>query len=154
MIKNNEEKDLLYYRDLIYEIKYLARFEQTKDEEVLKRIIKRQSELNSGFTQDIIEIIIGISRKTGVSFRTASAISGYPELVNEVLEELENKVNIMKCDTTAIYKESRSFVVTSEAVIRISQSKTAPTKAKETKDRVETFERNNLSNCTSKKLKR
>lgn len=115
MSQNNELKDLLYYTDLIYEIKKLAGFEQTKNEETEKRIIEREKcivekqiegpfeFLNrlSDFQQELFEIIMGISQKAGVVFRGLQEISKYPELVKEVLEELENKVSGMKSGVTA-----------------------------------------------------
>lgn len=115
MSQNNELKDLLYYTDLIYEIKKLAGFEQIENEETDKRIIEREkcivekqaegpfdfSNRLSDFQQELFEIIMGISQKAGVVFRGLNAISEYPELVKEVLEELEKKVSSMKSDVTA-----------------------------------------------------
>lgn len=126
MSQNNELKDLLYYTDLIYEIKKLAGFEQIKNEEIEKRIIERekcivekQTEgpfdfLNrlSDFQQELFEIIMGISQKAGVVFRGLNAISEYPELVKEVLEELEKKVSSMKSDATANEVEVSNNITT------------------------------------------
>ena len=104
---NLEIKDALYYSDLMYELRSLAGFEQQEDEAIEERIAKRQEDiveeqengpfryLNklSIFQQELFEIISGISKKAGVAFRSLSAISNYPELVNEVLADLENKKN-------------------------------------------------------------
>ncbi len=115
---NLQNKDALYYSDLIYELKSLAGFEQQEDVETLRRIIQRkqtividqESELltssyqTSEFMQEVIEIIIGISKKAGVHFKSANSISNYPELVNEVLADLENKKN--ELNNTSILKNS------------------------------------------------
>lgn len=104
---NLEIKDALYYSDLMYELRSLAGLEQQEDEATQERIVKRQEDiveeqengpfryLNklSIFQQELFEIISGISKKAGVTFRSLSAISNYPELVNEVLADLENKKN-------------------------------------------------------------
>ena len=109
---NLELKDVLYYSDLIYEIKKLAGFEQEKNEEVETRILKRHEgiveeqenrpfrflERLSAFQQELFEIVMGISKKAGVAFRGLREISKYPELVNEVLTELEIKKNSIETE--------------------------------------------------------
>ena len=104
---NLEIKDALYYSDLMYELRSLAGFEQDEDETTEERIIEREKSIveeqetgpfhylnkPSIFQQELFEIVSGISKKAGVTFRSLSAISKYPELVNEVLAELEIKKN-------------------------------------------------------------
>ena len=107
ILMNLEVKDALYYSDLMYELRSLAGFEQDEDETTEERIIEREKsiveEQETGpfrylnklsiFQQELFEIVSGISKKAGVTFRSLSAISKYPELVNEVLAELEIKKN-------------------------------------------------------------
>ena len=104
---NLENKDALYYSDLMYVVKSLAGFKQLEDKETEERIAKRQEDivverengmfryLNelSVFQQELFGIVGGISKKAGVAFRGLEEVSKYPELVNEVLTDLENKIN-------------------------------------------------------------
>lgn len=100
---NLQIKDTLYYSDLMYEIRKLAKFEQEQNEFVEQRIAKRTESIAenpetgpyslSTFELELFQIIRGISKKAGVPFKSLSAISKYPELVNEVLAELEVKKN-------------------------------------------------------------
>ena len=106
-LMNLEVKDALYYSDLMYELRSLAGFEQDEDEATEERIIEREKsiveEQETGpfrylnklsiFQEELFEIVSGISKKVGVTFRSLSAISKYPEFVNEVLAELEIKKN-------------------------------------------------------------
>lgn len=105
ILMNLEVKDALYYSDLMYELRSLAGFEQDKDEATEERIIERSKSiveeqetgpfryLNklSVFQQELFEIVSDISKKAGVTFTSLSAISKYPELVKEILIELEEK---------------------------------------------------------------
>lgn len=101
-----EIKDALYYSDLIYELRSLAGFEQQEDKTTEERIAKRKEDIfvkheNETFTltgfklsvfqEELFYFVSRISIKANVNFNEPEEISRYPELVNEVLVDLENK---------------------------------------------------------------
>lgn len=98
-----EFKDALYYSDLMYMLKSLARFEQQKDEVIELRIMEREKSVVdeqepgsyglSIFQEELFEIVSSISKKAGVPFYGLCEISKYPELVKGALANLENKKN-------------------------------------------------------------
>lgn len=73
-----EFKDALYYSDLMYMLKSLARFEQQKDEVIELRIMEREKSVVdeqepgsyelSIFQEELFEIVSSISKKAGVPF--------------------------------------------------------------------------------------
>ena len=96
-------KDALYYDDLIAEIKDLAGIEKITDEIQNKRLFDRcqkvekivngkvVSSLPSPFVMDLITIATDIIKKgSGTDvFKYLEEISNYPELIKEVLKNLE-----------------------------------------------------------------
>ena len=99
---NLEIKDALYYSDLIHKVKVLAGFEQVKDEIAEERIIEREKDIVeeketgplyklSIFEEELFGIVRDISQKAGRTFFSLVEISKYPELVNDVLANLEKK---------------------------------------------------------------
>lgn len=110
MEKNNNEInnfDELYYDDLIYAIKKLAKFEVVDNEETNKRIDKRMVDIEvqpkeyklSNFEEDLFMFVYKISKKVGVNFKGIYEISKYPDLVKEGLEEIEQKKLELKTKT-------------------------------------------------------
>jgi len=105
---NLENKNALYYSDLIYELKRLAGFEQQEDGAIEERITKRQEDILvkyenetfiltgfklSVFQEELFYFVSRISIRANVNFSELEEISRYPELVNEQLADLENKIN-------------------------------------------------------------
>ena len=97
-IKN--EKDELFYNDLIYEIKKLANLDVIDDEITNKRIEKRQEMIEvvigghrvyqpTEFQIALFEFVINIGDLAGVIIETLDGIAKYPELVEESLKELQ-----------------------------------------------------------------
>lgn len=101
-----EIKDALYYSDLMYELRSLAGLEQQEDEATKERIAKRKEDIfvkhkNETFTltgfklsvfqEELFYYVSRISIKANVNFTQLEEISRYPELVNEILVDLENK---------------------------------------------------------------
>ena len=131
---NLEVKEVLYYSDLMYELKNLAGFEQQKDEEAEIRIMEREKDIieeqESGpfsylnvlstFQQELFGIVIGISKKSGDSFESLSAISKYPDLVEEVLADLESKKNEL---SNAMSVEKNGIVLTKKMVSQKNTNK-------------------------------
>lgn len=111
-----EVKDALYYSDLMYEIRSYAGIEQKQDEETEQRIMEREKpiveEQETGplryanalsiFEDELFGIVMGISKKAGVSFKGLDEISRYPKLVEEVLVELELKKNHIETNNKII----------------------------------------------------
>ena len=106
MSKDIELKDNLYYADLIYAVKKLGAIEHIEDSEAEERISLRlqpvydenqekENELIgeelSDFELDLFLVIRVIGKKAGHSFRSIADIRKYPEVIQEVLLELENK---------------------------------------------------------------
>ena len=99
---NIQNKDQLYYNDLIYKIKSLSGLIKVEDPETEQRILDREeligkidenkmiSYMPSMFQLDIFEIVRNISKKLNIPFKTLYEISKYPEEVNEVLHELQS----------------------------------------------------------------
>lgn len=110
MNKDLELKDATYYSDLIYELKSLAGFEQQKNVETETRILERHKgivvemkdgplrymERLSAFQHELFDIIVEISRKSGINFRGLNEISKCPELVKDILTQLEIKKNTLE----------------------------------------------------------
>ncbi len=124
---NLEEKDALYYYDLMYELKRLARFEQKENTETEERIALRLEDIVeeqegpihiayrlSIFQEELFEIIRGISLKAGEPFKGLSQISKYPELVQETLKELEQKKNAVIEEVCATSNNHQAFIVSQE----------------------------------------
>ena len=115
---NLEEKDILYYDDLIYQIKKLAGFEISIDEETNERIILREKPVAekdsegiftylfklSMFEEELFTVIRNISIKAGTSFESLDEISKYPELVNEAITEIKNKKENLKNNNLVLKK--------------------------------------------------
>ena len=100
MDKNFELKDSLYYSDLMYEIKKLARLEYVYDIETELRLRKRKEDVVtktrngdiirlrfelSPFREDIFRIAKDIIKKDNDSFNIVYDIYMYPEQVNKHL---------------------------------------------------------------------
>lgn len=107
MSKNFQLKDSLYYSDLIYEIKKIAKLDYAKDKETELRLRKRKVDVvsktrdgdtirlyfeTSPFQEDVFRTVRNILKKSNESFNSVDEISNYPEAVNECLENL-NKMN-------------------------------------------------------------
>lgn len=99
-VKISQQKDSLYYSDLVYVIKKLAGLEVIDDEETNKRIISReesrkqcQSGANLGtlsdFEIELFDFSLKIAKKAGVKFKTPEEMAKYPHLVMESLKEYE-----------------------------------------------------------------
>ena len=112
---NLEIKDALYYSDLIYKVKFLTGFEQEKDEITEERIMEREKDVVdeqetgpfyklSIFEEELFEIVRDISQKAGRNFFSLFEIFKYPELVNEVLADLEKKKR--ELDKTEVLENS------------------------------------------------
>ena len=122
MYKDLELKDATYYSDLIYELKSLAGFKQQKNVEAETKILERHkgivvemedgplryTERLSAFQHDLFDIIVAISKKSGINFRGLNEISKCPELVKDVLNQLEIKKNTLE-------DENRKVVPNDEA---------------------------------------
>lgn len=106
-------KDITYYEDLLYFVKKTANLDYTYNEETEKRIEERlkgikdnesndtiKGEKLSEFEQDIFEIVRKVSKKSGESFKSISWIRLYPEIINEVICEIEN--NIFNCSQMSL----------------------------------------------------
>lgn len=102
----NENKDALFYSDLIYKIKQLAQFEGEEDPLVEARIEEREKEIPamedgiplyqlSAFTSELFSIIIQIVKKANGGFTSPHEIAKYPELVQEAIDELQTKVDAL-----------------------------------------------------------
>lgn len=99
---SSNQKDELYYSDLIYKIKKLAGIEVSFDEETEKRINKREQSTQtiingqvvntfSSFELELFTFILGISEKSGIPFQYPQEISNHKELVLTALEEYSQK---------------------------------------------------------------
>lgn len=122
MNKDLELKDVTYYSDLIYELKSLAGFDQQKNAETETRILERHKgivvemkdgplcymERLSAFQHELFDIIVEISRKSGINFRGLNEISKCPDLVKDILAQLEIKKNTLE-------DENRKVVPNDEA---------------------------------------
>lgn len=104
------QKDALFYSDLIYAIKQFAGFEVEKNEEIESRIEEREKDIEfehngapayklSDFNRELFETVMQIVIKANGNFTGPSEIAKYPELVTETLNELEVKVNSINCQT-------------------------------------------------------
>lgn len=108
------EKDTLFYRDLIYAIKQIAEFEVERNEEIESRINERERDIAvehngtivykpSDFNVELFGIIMQIiARRVGIGANYncfPSEIAKYPELVTEAIDELEAKINSLNCQT-------------------------------------------------------
>lgn len=107
---NFEIKNELYYSDLICELKSLAGLEQPKDKKTKTRIQKRKEDILvkyqndtfvltgfklSVFQEELFQIVSNISIKANIIFYELEEISRYPELVQEEIYILENKINML-----------------------------------------------------------
>ena len=103
-----ELKDSLYYADLIYAIKKISTAKLKEDKTIDERIDlrihpihseqqKQENEVHgeelSDFELDLFLIVRKISKMAGEAFKSLEDIRKYPELVQKVLMELENKKN-------------------------------------------------------------
>lgn len=95
------EKDELFYSDLIYEIKKLANLDVEDDEITNERIEKRQEMTETiidghrvypltEFQIALFEFVTNIGDVAGVIIGTPEGIAKYPELVEESLKELQD----------------------------------------------------------------
>ncbi len=102
----NNEKDVLYYSDMIYWIKKHAGLEQEQDEETDARIEKRTDVIEtatedsicleiSEFSTEFYDCVIRMFHETGDIELTKSPynISNYPELVKKIIEEYQEKID-------------------------------------------------------------
>ena len=97
----NNEKDVLYYSDMIYWIKKHAGFEQEHDEETEARVEKRAAVIDadklcfqiSEFSTEFYDCVLRIFHETGDIELTKNThnISRHPELVTKLIKEYEEK---------------------------------------------------------------
>ena len=97
---NNKEKDELFYSDLSYRTRQLAGLEILEDEETNQRILQREEMIEanvngmrcyeiSEFEAEVFNFIIKVGLAVGENFRSVNAISKYPDVVREMLKEIE-----------------------------------------------------------------
>lgn len=96
------QKDVLFYSDLVYYIRKLAGFEVKINQETDERIEARQLEIEqkangmtcyglSEFTLELFQFVSEISKQVDVVFRRIDEICKYPNVVEE---NLKNMINI------------------------------------------------------------
>ena len=103
------QKDELFYNDLIYRLKQLAGFELKENEEIEDRIEKREELIDeiidgvktnafylSEFQVELFQIIMNIVKKANGNFTGLKEIANYPELVSEQIAILEGKISLLQ----------------------------------------------------------
>ena len=100
------EKDALFYKDLIYEIKKYAKIYVKIDDEAEERIKQRQkydTEMNNEvmislipeFNLELYAIVNRIMMLANGSFKSLNEIANYPELVEKEISKLEAKIDVI-----------------------------------------------------------
>ena len=105
--KNIQEKDELFYVDLVCEIKRLAGFNITVDENQINRIEKRKEDVEttingeigyliSDFKLELFEFVMAVGELSGTVLPNLEDISKYPDIVNELLKQFEEQPKVLK----------------------------------------------------------
>ena len=127
---NNKEKDELFYSDLSYRIRQLAGLEISENEETNQRILQREEMVDvnvngkicheiSEFQAEVFDFIIEVGLAVGENFKSATAISKYPDVVSKMLKEIEITDTIEKDE---LFYSDLSYRIRQLAGLEISEN--------------------------------